>query len=582
MELSIDQIRGLIKNPKNRVNLERAVDHQRRISFHAQAVDDVTHANLYKERFLKWVKDGIKLPADKFAVFSAMLRFPLHTNSLVSSIFDEFSTIFTAQDSYRDYEFANPDYKDEFDQYLENAKVQEYIASSIFQSYKERHNSLLVVDLPAIQNTERPMPYFYELPIERVIDIDVTERAGDERIDYVIFKTEVKDEVACFDGVWFRVFMKTSDGEYVLMTEARHELNFCPATFVSAFPLSATDRITRKSPLSESASDLDWLLFLKTAKRQYEIYGAFPIVWSHETECDFTDGHGTKCNAGIIAGTTRDGIVYQHDCPACAESKFVGPGTHVKKVIPRGDEKDLGDPAGIIPPDIDSLKNLTEECDKVEWDVFTNVVGGVDGVLNKQAINEIQASAIVESKRKKYLSIASNFEKAEKFIVDTFGLLMYPGYYNGSTINYGSQFDLYTSENVQKQLNEQKKTGMPQYVLDQTLLLYIQSANRNNYAEQQRLELLRLIEPYPTLSIQECINIGVKEYNFGEFVLKANFAKFVSNFELENGNIVNWGSALDPNVNVQRLRKIFEDYAKQIKPPDVREPGQGQRAPVSQ
>lgn len=581
MVLSIDQIRELIKNPKNGASLEKAVKHQQRISFHAQAVDRATDANPYYKDFLTWVKDGIKLPKDKYDVFVSLLRFPLHTTSLISSIFDEFTTIFSAQDSYRDYQFANPDFRAEFDAYLSDNGVADYISGSLFQAFKERHNSVLIVDLPAVQTTDRPQPYFYELPIERVVDIDVRERAGQESIEYIIFKTDNKDELACFDEANFWLFQKNNDGEYINTALVPHTIGYCPAAFLSAQPLSTSNRITRKSPLTESATDLDWLLFLKTAKRQFEIYGAFPIMWSYSSDCDFTDEWGNACASGFVSGRREDGTPYNQACPACAQKNLVGPGTVLDVPAPRNrDEVDLREPAGIIEPSINSLKQLTEETDKVEWDIFTNVVGGVDGVMNKQAINEIQASAIVESKRKKYIYVSGNFEKVEKFIVDTFARLMYPGYYETSTINYGSQFDLYTTENVQKQMDALKKTGVPEFVLDQMMLLYIQSANRNNYNEQQRQELLKILEPYPTMSIAEVVRHGLKDVDIKTFLLKANFAKFVSDFESANGDIVSWGNALSPDIKIERLRKTLTDYVEKLTI-DVREPGQREPAPVS-
>jgi hypothetical protein len=85
-------------------------------------------------------------------------------------------------------------------------------------------------------------------------------------------------------------------------------------------------------------------------------------------------------------------------------------------------------------------------------------------------------------------------------------------------------------------------------------------ASKNNTYQQQRLKVLQLLEPWTELSLAECVAVGFKDLYPEKFLLKSDFAKFVSKFEMENGDIVEWGSLLSFPVKIDRINQILNEY----------------------
>jgi hypothetical protein len=71
------------------------------------------------------------------------------------------------------------------------------------------------------------------------------------------------------------------------------------------------------------------------------------------------------------------------------------------------------------------------------------------------------------------------------------------------------------------------------------------------------------------------LNVLYKE----KFDLKLDFAKFVSKFELVNGDIVQWGSLLSLDQKINRLTQILISYVKteQQSRTEPEPPKEGQR-----
>ena len=570
MVLSNDQIRERIKNPVNRIAIEDAVDHEDRIKLHTKAVHKLEKAPKSFNKFLEWVNNGIKLPIDKQEAFKGMCRFPLPTASLSNSIFEEYEKIFTAQDSYRDYQLLSDTFKEEFKEYVESViNVHGYFKGPGFKSYKKQPNCIFIIDLPAAQTTPRPQPYFYKVPISQVHDISI-EKMNDnkERIGFIAFTTGNNRMVVIDDAAYY-VYIKTKEGEdWTLQFFSNHNIGYTPAVFFCqehVYDEDDNNPITRKTMISDSIGNFDWLLFYKIAERMYETYGPFPITTVPSFTCEYADAKtNNRCKQGIVAYIKDDGSSGYYDCPVCKKNNMVGPGTIFERAVPRTkDDAVLTKAVETTPADVDSLKYITEKIDFLEWEIYADCVGSDDDMVTKEAVNEDQVQNSVEGKRNVLMRVKKDFEQVEKFIIDTMGRLMYGDYYVGSTINYGEQFLLYTAEDVTYQFTEFKKAGLPNFLVSQKKQLLIQTEYKNNPYQQQRAVLLNLLEPWPDLSPNECKTYLLDQKFPDKFLLKLNFANFVSNFELANGDIVQWGSAISLEQKVNRLNQIFITYGKE-------------------
>jgi hypothetical protein len=566
MELSVEQIKERIKNPVNRQPIQDAKDHEDRIKLHTKAVDKKEKASAYFPRFLNWVKTGVKLPADKCDAFEGMCQFPLLTTATCNSIFEEYQKIFEAQDHYFDVELLDDSLKAEFKDYLKRIHVHNFFKTQGFDDYKTQPAVIYVVDLPAVQTTDRPQPYINEVAISQVIDIGAEKTVDNkDRIGYLIYK--VSDmRVVAIDDFSYRLLEKQKEGEdHMVIVDSRHNLGYTPATFLvqnALYKKEDKSPVARKVMLSNSLFDLDWLLFYMVAERMYETYGPFPITTVPETHCNYTDKLGNTCDGGFIPSTKPDGTPWHYECPVCAKNNLVGPGTIFTKPIPRSKEDPtLEKPVEITPADVPSLEYITTKIEKLKAELKKNNVGGSDETVTKEAVNEKQVQTTVEGKRNVLCLVKTDFECAEKFIVDTMGRLMYGDYYVNCTVNYGEQFLLFTATDLIEQYANEKKAGLPNYLVNQTKELLTQTKYKNNPYQRQRAETLKQLEPWPDKSDTECIAIQYHLIFPEKFLLKTDFANFVSKFERANGDIVQWGSALSLDKKIERLTEILLKYA---------------------
>lgn len=560
MVLSQQQIRELIESPKGAAALKEARDHEDRVKLHAKAVDSRMRVSDAYPRFIDWVGNGIRLHADKFNVFKSMCTFPLSTNSLVDSVFKEYRRIFSANDAVTEITMTEASLRDEFQEYLKEINIRDYFQHEGFKIYKQQPCSVYVVDLPAMQVTPRPQPYFYPVAISAIKDMGVS-KAG---IEYLIIQVE-KDLFVAIDAEKFVTIRKTDKDEFITVAEGFHGLGYCPATFMIHSALNSEEDkspVTRMSPLSLHLGDLDWLLFFKTAQRMYETYGPFPITVIPDEPCSYADAEtGHQCTSGWVTGIDDTGQKTKYKCPACSKKTLAGPGSVYYQQIPRTkDDPEIKNPVSIIPPDVPSLEFVAKKVDYLEWELYENLVGSNEDHASKEAINVQQVQSQAENKRNILLQVKRDFELTEQFIINTMGRLMYGEFYQGCNVNYGEDFLLYNELEIVGQYVETKKAGLPNYMVAQKRDMLIGVASKNNTYQQQRLKVLQLLEPWTELSLAECVAVGFKDLYPEKFLLKSDFAKFVSKFEMENGDVVEWGSLLSFPVKIDRINQILNEY----------------------
>ncbi len=572
MVLSLQQVKERIRNPESSSAIFDAQRHENRIKLHTKAVDDRSKASPYFSSFLDWVKNGIKLPSDKMQAFEGMCQFPLATNALCNSVFDEYEKIFTAQDSFFDVELMDDSLKVDFKRFLQDADIDVFFKEVVFKAYQKQPACVLVVDLPNIQITQRPRPYVNKISINAIVDIGLIKNSrGQQSISYLIYKISDKKYIA-IDDASYRLLEETeSDGnnerEYFLLLESTHGLGYTPATFIAQTPLYDDEDmspVARKTQMSDVIGDLDWLLFFKIAKRLYETYGPFPIMTIPDGDCSFEDAEGHKCQGGYIAYTDSYGLSSHKECPVCKKNSVIGPGTIFTRPTPKSkDDPELGEAVTITPPHVLSLEYINKHIDYLEWEIYANCVGSADETVTKEAVNAKQVQVTVEGKRNVFLRLKREFEATKKFLVDTMGRLRYGPYFLESTVNFGEQFLLYTVKDLADQIKVFKDAELPEHAVHQKKKELMQREYKNNPYALKRAELLDMLEPFPDKSIDQCIDMMIDQKYPEKFIVKLDFNTFISKFELSNGDIVQWGSAISLNKKIELLTEILTNYGKE-------------------
>lgn len=563
MAISLNEIKERLKDPISARDKGKAIDHEQRLRFHTETHLDPYTIGRPLSMFLDWVKTLI--PKDKFQLFGQLFKFPVLTTELVDEMFKELEKIFNARNSSAVYQFADSTLRDDWEYYRQNNLGEPDIwHEKGWQKLKTAINSILVVDMPAQEST-RPDAYFYWLGMEHVVDF----MHVDGVIQWLMFKQD-GNRLAVFDDESYRVFELNSKNEIVAeISNNPHQLGYCPASFFWSTSIYESMPSVKKSPLTKQLSNLDWYLFFSVSKRVLDLYAPYPIYSSYAADCDFKNEEaGYHCDGGFLRHDNGDYIVNRdgslHNCPVCAEKRLVGVGSFVEVPVPQSsDDVDLRNPVNITTVDIDSLKFNVDECNRLRGDIYSSVVGRGGEQKSNAAINEMQVTSNFESKNAVLNSLKVNFERAQLFVDETICKLRYGGGFISASINWGTEFYIYTIEDLYASYKMAKENGASEAELDALGDKILETEYKNNPLQLQRMLILKHLEPYRHYTRNELITLNDKGLLDKElFVIKINFNNFVDRFERENTNIIEFGSAQSFDTKINTILSKFKEYGK--------------------
>lgn len=548
MGLELNQIKQILQKPTKRQTIQKAVNMQRRLRFHTETNVAVSDINQPTTIFLDWVKH--LLPKDKFNIFLQLFKFPLPTPAVVEDVYRELERVFYSRNSSSSYQFTNSELAEDWSQYRKsNLNEPEVWKTTAWKRMQVSPNSILVVDLPLVQTSLRPEPYFYWLEIDAVIDYQ-TFRLDENQFEWLIFK-QPEHRIAVFDDTSIRVYQLNEKNEIQsLISEAKHDLGYCPARFFWSTQLNEKNKDLKKNPITKELSNLDWYLFFSISKQHLDLYAPYPIYSAYEADCNFENNEtGDYCDGGFLRNAKgeykilNDGTVEK--CPCCSEKRIAGPGSFLEVPIPNQSEgvADMRNPVQITTIDKDSLDYNVNECARLKNEIVISVVGSGGTVSEKEAINETQVTANFESKTSVLNALKTNFELAQKFIEDTVCKLRYGNAFISSSVNWGTEFYVFTVTELYSKYKQAKDNGASNSELDAISQQILEVEYRNNPLVLQRMLILKQLEPYPHKTLDEVLKLYEKKLIDEKLVkLKINFSTLVDKFERENINIIEFAS----------------------------------------
>lgn len=571
MGLTVDEIRKVLVEGRNRKTLQKAKRHESRLRFHSETtLSEGETAN--SSEFFSWIETI--LPPDKYKVFKTLFRYPVKTVTTTDKIYSALEKVFEGANPVFQYEFNNPEDKQDWEAYR-NGTLKEATAwkTKGFDRMKSGINSVLIVDLPEEQSGSLPEPYFYFLDTCDVIDFDHTEGT----FEWIAFK-QPGEKIAFFDDESFRVF-NTNDTSKIsagtLQSEQGHDLGFCPACWFWTTPISYKDPNLKLSPLSAWLSDLDWLLYFLISKRHLDTYASYPIYSTYEEDCNYTAHDETagaiSCHRGYLQtedlNYLRTVSGQLQTCPICSKNKLAGAGSLIEVPVP--DEENGFDlnrnPVQIIEISRSSLDYNVDETKRLESEIYAGVTG-FGGEMNKnQAINEKQVIASFEARKNVLFHIASNFEAAQKWTTETICKLRYGTRFEFASISYGTEFFLMSAEEILQMYKEAKKSGLSDDVLDMLQDQYNQTKYRNNPEQLTRINILNHLDLFRHLSKGEVSGMfAAGNISYSDYYIKVNFSSLIMRFERENIGIVAFGSSLEFDEKIETIQEVLRGYVPQI------------------
>ena len=566
MALELNQIKQILQKPSKRQVIQKAVNMQRRLRFHTETNIAVSDINQPTTIFLQWVKT--LLPKDKFNIFLQLFKFPLPTPAVVEDVYRELERVFYSRNSSSSYQFTDSELAEDWANYKKNSLNEpEVWKTTGWRRMQVSPNSILVVDLPQIQKSSRPEPYFYWLEIDAVIDYQLS-KFDDNAFEWLIFN-QPNHQIAVFDDTYIRVYQLNEKNEIQsLVSEASHDLGYCPARFFWSTQLNEKNKDLKKNPITKELSNLDWYLFFALSKQHLDLYAPYPIYSAYEADCNFENNEtGDYCDGGFLRNAKgeykilNDGTVER--CPCCSEKRIAGPGSFLEVPVPNQSEgvADMRNPVQITTVDKDSLDYNVSECARLKNEIVISVVGSGGTVSEKEAINETQVTANFESKTSVLNTLKTNFELAQKFIEDTICKLRYGDAFISSSISWGTEFYVFTVAELYSKYKQAKENGASNSELDAISQQILEVEYRNNPLVLQRMLILKQLEPYPHKTLDEVIKLFEKGLLDEKLVkLKINFNTLVDRFERENINIIEFASKKPLRDKINIITNKFLEY----------------------
>lgn len=548
MGLELNQIKQILQKPSKRQVIQKAVNMQRRLRFHTETNVAVSDINQPTTVFLDWVRR--LLPKDKYNIFLQLFKFPLPTPAVVEDVYRELERVFYSRNSSSSYQFTDSELAEDWSQYRKsNLNEPEVWKTTAWKQMQVSPNSILVVDLPLVQTSTRPEPYFYWLEIDSVIDYELSKQ--DENLFNWLIFNQPEHRIAVFDDTSIRIYQLNEKNEIQsLVSEAQHDLGYCPARFFWSTQLNEKNKDLKKNPITKELSNLDWYLFFALSKQHLDLYAPYPIYSAYEADCNFENSEtGDYCDGGFLRNAKgeykilNDGTVEK--CPCCSEKRIAGPGSFLEVPIPNQTEgvADMRNPVQITTIDKDSLDYNVNECARLKNEIVISVVGSGGTVSEKEAINETQVTANFESKTSVLNALKTNFELAQKFIEDTVCKLRYGNAFISSSVNWGTEFYVFTVTELYSKYKQAKDNGASNSELDAISQQILEVEYRNNPLVLQRMLILKQLEPYPHKTLDEVLKLYEKKLIDEKLVkLKINFSTLVDKFERENINIIEFAS----------------------------------------
>lgn len=567
MALDLSQIKEILQKPKKTDIIKRAINMQRRIRFHTETSMFLSDISAPADVFLNWVSK--LLPKDKYAIFLQLFKFPLSTSTVVEDVYRELERVFYSRNSSSSYQFTDSELAEDWANYrISHLHEPEIWKTEAWKRMQVSPNSILVVDMPTEQQDFRPEPYFYWLEISEVIDYSTPNGID---LDWLIFK-QPNDCIAVFDDTYMRVYQLDEKRSIKgLVTEVKHNLGFCPARFFWSTKLNEKNPDIKKNPITKELSNLDWYLFFSLSKQHLDLYAPYPIYSAYEADCHFENNEtGDYCDGGFLRNSKgeykilNDGTVER--CPCCSEKRIAGPGSFLEVPIPNQAEgiADMSNPVQITTVDRESLDYNVDECKRLHDDIVISIVGAGGTVSEKEAINETQVAANFESKTSVLNSLKINFEQAQKFVEDTICRLRYGEAFISSSINWGTEFYVFTVQELYKKYETAKTNGMTDSELDAIAQQIIEVEYRNNPQVMQRMLILKQLEPYPHKTLDEVMRLYEKGLlDKQKVILKLNFSSYIDRFERDNINIITFGSNISLKDKIQIINQKLLDYANE-------------------
>lgn len=541
MTLDLVQIQSIIKdNPaKNNVEVGRKMN-------------DFLSSVVYGEKQSNVVKQSMYFESNE--IFKE--RKDCMTNiDLFDRLMRKEKMVFTARGGSRNYNGLSESQVSSFKDYLKNIRfgysLTEWIENICYNAYNTDPMGVILIE-KSIDGKEAYPTY---QPVTTIYDYKSNSRV----LDYCVFSLDKEDAVR-FLGLtinpkdkanMYRVICDNYDRiiEYdgtdvKLLDEKKHNFGKCPVVMMSDLVDFKNTQIYKSKIQSISELGASYMInrSLRDLTRKYH---GFPKAVEPLVKCSHCQG------TGFVDGK---------DCPKCHGTSWAGIETIADKIKLSPDI--IGDIPGFdihkifayvtTPIEIlDKQDNALNDTENLMSDTYY-------GTDNRKYTSGVQLtdSSVKETATKTLANLQPIYtrleqtakwgENTEMLITNFIGIAMFSSY-KSSSINWGKDYILETSQELFERYSEQKAKGCPIFELNDSFEIYLMSKYQSNPIELQIALKLMRVEPFLHYTVAQCQTMTLSE---DEMKRKIYFSEWYN--EVETNDLI--------TLKVPELKKRLDEY----------------------
>lgn len=550
--MELDKLKNILKEQPRKKEIEKAIELEQKSLFFSDPVSDLQNSNSYRYKFLEKVGDRLNNP-DSYNNFVNNLSFPLKINEFIENVYTKISNIWQGQNPYYDFSFT----KDGIEDYIQYTNL-DYYKNDIWSEFKTYYNSIIITDLPDIQDNDLPEPFNYVLKISNVIDIVSIKN----EIQHVIF--EIEEKLIVIDNEKYQVYNYKDKTIGALEIDANHNLDKCPAVWVSQINFNSQSDIVKSNPLSKSLGKIEDLQIIYTLKNIISPYAFYQFIvkYKNASDCEYDDGVN-YCSGGYLRNKETGNYLYKdkalNKCPLC--NKAPGIGEYIGKPIPTSsDEPDLKNVVEFVAPDKDILKYGDNYVLSVEADLFNNIVGTDENLNPNQNHNELAYKYNVEGQQDVIFKWKTMFENVISDNLDNILKLRYGDTYTSNSIDLGTEFILADINSLYQEKKDLKELGMEDvFNINEAL---INAKYQNNPEKKRRALIINAFKPFDssTNEIEESFKGGAIDRK--DYIKYKYLKEFIKWFEANKINLLQFPQDQSAYKVAETLDAYFEEWYK--------------------
>ena len=557
MLLNESQVIKLIKSKSNQLGMMVAYESRLKVMS-----EPLFFRELESETGWDEIKRAIRnsITQEKYQRVLQYFSYPLAIVSISDDIIEDLNRVFNGRNANFAIQYPNKRAEAQATELLYRVNTRSYVEQVGRRAFKCKPQTIVVVDKDAMG-----IPYYVTIELDKLISYELSECKS--KFQYIIFHhSEGSDEmgnykrIAFYDDEYYRV-VEIRDKAYSLILESPHNLGYCPARWFVDDALNTKDDVKRYAPLAKVLGSMsEWQQF--HAYSYYaEHYGVFPVVEYAAAVCE-----DEYCINGMVSEPMESGeMSTPTSCGTCSANKFSGAGTAIK-INPKidNDENDVSGYFRFISPPTTNLEFEQKKQNGREAFIKVNTTGFND-MMNKEAVNEDQVRSLMEDRKKPLLKLAGILNRVHKWLVETCIKLAVDADVKVHA-NYGTEWFLLTEAQLQELFVGAKTAGMPESEIDQIYKLLIETKYKGDPQTVNKLMIENNLNPAPYSTVDECYKKREQGVMSSEdLYIKANFTKFVSKFERDNGSIVEFGADITFQQKIDIIYNTFKNYVKDEK-----------------